>query len=355
MAVTIADVARHAGVSRSTVSYVLSGNRSISAETVKRVERAIEELRFRPHAGARSIRTRRSGVIAMALPMVHGPHNQVQMPYVWAALSAAQDAGLKLLMLTDDDGEKAIKDAVAGALVDGVMLMEVQRRDPRVELLRTLECPAVLVGTPDDPAGLCQVDFDFVLSGRLCAQRLLDLGHTEVGFLGQPPEAYARGGAYAAHARDGALEALARAGAKAAWQPCEPSSGGVVTALDAMFGRLPGMSALIVYNEWALPLVVDRLTGTGRRVPRDISVIAISSDDVAERMAAPVTSLVLPVENLARTAVRRLAGLIRGEPQPQVTMLAPELKIRESTRPYRRPRRDRDQPPASPRPDRARS
>ena len=138
MAVTIADVARRAGVSRSTVSYVLSGVRPISPETRRRVEQAIEELQFRPHAGARSIRSGRNGVIAMALPMVHGPHNQVQMPYVWEALTAAQDLGFKMLMLTDDDGESAIRDSVAGSQVDGVMLMEVQRKDPRVPLLGSL-------------------------------------------------------------------------------------------------------------------------------------------------------------------------------------------------------------------------
>ena len=78
----IGEIARRSGVSRSTVSYVLSGNRSISAGTIAKVERSIEELQFRPHAGARSIRTRRTGVIAMALPLVHGPHNQVQiLPY----------------------------------------------------------------------------------------------------------------------------------------------------------------------------------------------------------------------------------------------------------------------------------
>src|ERR1700726_357190 len=152
MAVTITDVARRAGVSRSTVSYVLSGSRPISTETRRRVEQAIEDLQFRPHAGARSIRTGRNGVIAMALPMVYGPHNQVQMPYVWAALTAAQDVGLKLLMLTDDDGEAATRDTVVGSQVDGVMLMEVQRHDPRVALLSSLKCPAVLVGTPDDSA-----------------------------------------------------------------------------------------------------------------------------------------------------------------------------------------------------------
>jgi hypothetical protein len=68
----------------STIGYVLSGNRSISPETIRRVEESIDELKFTPHTGARSIRTRRTGVLAMALPLVYGPHNQVQMPDVWA-------------------------------------------------------------------------------------------------------------------------------------------------------------------------------------------------------------------------------------------------------------------------------
>ncbi|MEV4754313.1 LacI family DNA-binding transcriptional regulator [Micromonospora sp. NPDC049559] len=338
MAVTIADVARHAGVSRSTVSYVLSGNRSISAETIAKVERSIAALQFRPHAGARSIRTGRTGVIAMALPMLHGPHNQVQMPYVWAALTASQEAGLKLLMLTDDDGETAIRDAVGSALVDGVMLMEVQRRDPRVGLLRSLKCPAVLVGTPDDPGGLPYVDFDFALGGRLCAEHLLELGHTDVGFLGQPAETYRRGVAYAAHARDGALEALRQRGARADWEACEPSPDGVSGALRALLERNPATSGLIVYNEWALPLVLDRLTALGHRVPRDISVVAICPDDAVDQLPRPVTSVSLPVEALARTAVEHLAGAINGDRQAPVTMLAPRLRPRDTTAAYPRRR-----------------
>ncbi|GAA3228884.1 LacI family DNA-binding transcriptional regulator [Dactylosporangium siamense] len=325
MAVTIADVAKHAGVSRSTVSYVLSGNRSISAETIARVEASIEALEFRPHAGARSIRTGRTGVIAMALPLVHGPHNQVQMPYVWAALTAAQEAGLKLLMLTDDDGATAIRDAVGSAMVDGVMVMEVQHKDPRPKLLRSLKCPAVLVGTPANPHGLPYVDFDFVASGRTCAEHLLERGHTHVGFLGQPPETYRRGLAYAEHARDGALAALAEEGATGTWTACEPSSGGVVDALTDLVTRDPELTGLIVYNERALPLVVDRLAGLGRA---DVDVVAICPDDAADRLARPVTSVSLPVEELARTAVQRLAGVINGVAQPSVTMLAPILKVR---------------------------
>lgn len=331
MAVTIADVARHAGVSRSTVSYVLSGARQISAETTRRVEQAIEELQFRPHAGARSIRTRRNGVIAMALPMVYGPHNQVQMPYVWAALTAAQDLGLKLLLLTDDDGEAAIRDVVAGALVDGVMLMEVQQRDPRVALLASLKCPAVIVGTPDDAARLPYVDFDTVLAGQLCAEHLLELGHRRVGYLGQAPETFKRDVAYAVHARDAALRTLRSARAAVSWSACDGTPAGVARAIDTLLSKTPDLSGLIVYNERALPLVVDRLAGLGLRVPQDVSVVAVCPDEEAERSTPQFTAVSLPVEELARTAVRLLAGLVKGKPQPSVTVLPPMLKIRETT------------------------
>ena len=331
MAVTIADVARHAGVSRSTVSYVLSGNRSISPETIRRVERSIAELGFRPHAGARSIRTRRTGVIAMALPMVYGPHNQVQMPYVWAALTAAQDNGLKLLMLTDDDGKAAIRDAVGSALVDGVMLMEVERRDPRISLLTKLKCPSVAVGTPDDAHGVPCVDFDFELVARVCAEHLHELGHSEVGYLGQASDTYTRDVAYAVRAREAMLSALNEQGQHAAWGACDATPEGVVQALDDLLARHPDMTGLIVYNERALPLVLARLTGLGYQVPADISVIAVCPDDEAERCAPPVTSVSLPAEELARTAVRTLARQLDGELQPSRTLLAPTLKPRVST------------------------
>lgn len=333
MAVTIADVARHAGVSRSTVSYVLSGTRSISPETTRRVLQAIEELQFRPHAGARSIRTRRNGVIAMALPMVYGPHNQVQMPYVWAALTAAQDAGLKLLMLTDDDGEAAIRDAVAGSLVDGVMLMEVQRHDPRVELLNSLKCPAVIVGTPEETARLRYVDFDTALAGRLCAEHLLELGHTSVGYIGQAPETFDRDVAYAIHARDGALTALRAGRARASWTPCDGTPAGVTRAIDTLLSKTPELSALIVYNERALPLIIDGLSAFGLRVPDDVSVVAVCPDEEAERFRQRFTAVSLPVEELARTAVRLLTGLVKGDPEPSATILAPVLKVRDTTTP----------------------
>jgi DNA-binding LacI/PurR family transcriptional regulator len=103
--------------------------------------------------------------------------------------------------------------------------------------------------------------------------------------------------------------------------------------VDGLLSKVSGLTALIVYNERALPLVLDRLAGLGLRVPQDISVIAICPDDEAEQLSIPATAVSLRVEELARTAVRLLAGQLNGESVPSATILAPTLKVRATTGP----------------------
>ena len=329
MAVTIQDVARHAGVARSTVSYVLNGNRSISAETAERVRRSIAELGFHRHAGARSVRVGRSGVIAMSMPMLHGRRNAVQMPYVWAILNAAQDVGLKVLALTDDDGETAVRDAVGSALVDGVIALEIQRQDPRIALLKELKCPAVLVGSPDDPQGLPCVDFDFTAAASIAVGHLHGLGHRRVGYLGPISAALGYDVAYAVHAREAVLRDLT--GNPVAAVDCDATPFGVAGALERLLGQDPGLTGLIVYNERAMPVLLHLLDGRGYRIPRDMSVIGIGYDDEAEYSVPPFTSVSLSADDIARTAVVNLTQRIAGETLPAHVSIAPKLSVRGST------------------------
>jgi len=332
MAVTIGDVASHANVSRSTVSYVLSGKRSISPETVERVQRSIEELGFRPHAGARSVRARRSGVIGLSLPMVHGRRNSVQMPHVWAVLAAAQEINLKVLVLVDNDGETAVRDAVGSAMVDGVILMEVQRDDPRIGLLKELQCPAVIAGSPEDPSGLSQVDYDFDAAARMAVEHLHERGHRRIGYLGHPAAVLDRGLAYVAHSRGAVLKhANELYGRPAVWAACDSTPDGALQSVKELLNQDPDLTGLIVYNERALPLVVHHLSALGRQIPRDISVVSMGYDDEAEHCVPPCTSVTLSADSIARAAVSGLGRLIRGEPLPARVELPPTLTIRAST------------------------
>jgi DNA-binding LacI/PurR family transcriptional regulator len=333
VAAKLIDVARHAGVSPSTVSYVLSGNRPISEETRRRVQDSIEELGFRPHAGARSIRRQSTNVIAMVLPMPADGQSAVQMQFVFAVLSSARANGFNLLLLTAEDGVAEINNLVDSAMVDGVIVMEVQVHDPRVPALRALNRPVVLIGTPVDADQMVHVDFDFAAAGAMSVQYLYDLGHRHIGLIGQSAETYARELGYAMRFRDGALAAMSERGLAPVWSAARATPAGAAEAIENLFGQQPRLTGLIVYNEQALPFVLDRLRQLGRNVPGQMSVVAICPDDQAEHMMPAVSDVALPAAELGRLAVERLAGLIAGSDQPTSTLLEPDLNRRGSAGP----------------------
>src|ERR687896_660590 len=113
-AATIIDVARHAGVAPSTVSYVLSGKRAISATTRKRVMASIELLGYHPHAGARALASNRANVIALVLPLRAGMHLPVLMQFASSVVTTARQYDHDVLLVTADEGEGGLRRVAAG-------------------------------------------------------------------------------------------------------------------------------------------------------------------------------------------------------------------------------------------------
>ena len=335
MAVRLVDVAREAGVAPSTVSYVLSGNRPVSAETRRRVEASIAQLGFRPHAGAQSLRGRPANVIALVMPLL-ADGNLQRMEFVLAILQAAKAEGVTLLLLGADDGASEVKKVAGTAMVDGVIVMEIELHDPRLPVLRSLERPVVLLGDPEDPAEMVYVNFHEKAAAALCVRHLHDLGHRHIGFLGLPPDLFERESGYALRSEAGAVQAMTDRGLKAVRTRACPDPAGVARALEDLFGQDADLSGLIVYNDMALPMVLERLRVLGRDVPADISVVAVCPDHLAQQMVPPVSAVTMPAEELGRLAYERLAALIAGQAPPTATILEPRLNHRGSAGPPRR-------------------
>lgn len=221
MTVKITDVARHAGVSPSTVSYALSGKRPISAETRERVEASIRELGYRPHAGARALASSKSNVLAMVVPLRAGINVPVVMQFAVSAVTTARAHDHDVLLLTQEEGEEGLRRVADTALVDALIVMDVQLHDPRLPLLRTLDRPSVLIGFPADPSGLTCIDLDFRTAGELCVEHLVSLGHRVVGLIGSPPEVYVRQTSFAQRVVQGFTSAATRNGMSSTVHPCE--------------------------------------------------------------------------------------------------------------------------------------
>src|SRR6266508_3905971 len=146
--VKIADVASHAGVSISTVSYVLSGKRPISEDTRRRVQASIRTLGYHPHAGARALASNRSNVIALVIPLRTGVHVPVVMQFVLSVVTSARRYDHDVLLVTQDEGERGLRRVAASAIADGLVVMDVEMHDARIPVLRSLTRPSVLIGFP---------------------------------------------------------------------------------------------------------------------------------------------------------------------------------------------------------------
>ncbi|WP_326686320.1 MULTISPECIES: LacI family DNA-binding transcriptional regulator [unclassified Streptomyces] len=329
--VKITDVARRAGVSPSTVSYVLSGKRSISAATQRRVEESIRELGYRPHAGARALASSRSNVLALVMPLRSGIHVPVQMQFAGAVATAARAHDHDVLLLTQEEGEDGLRRVADSALVDALIVMDVQLRDARTPLLRALPLPSVLIGFPTESDGLTCIDLDFTATGESCVGHLAQLGHRCVALLGSPPAVYVRGTGFAQRTAAGFTTAAHRHGMTSTVLPCEPSRPAARRTVEKLLHDHPGLTGVVVHNEPALPLLMEAFQQAGMRIPQDLSVVAVCPDELAENAAVPVTSVAIPADEVGERAVQLLMAKLNGSSVADATLLPPRLTARAST------------------------
>ena len=209
---TSRDVARLAGVSQSTVSYVMSGRRPISEETRRRVAEAIQELTYEPHAGARALASQRSRVVGLFVPFGPGEDTVGKLPFLEniAALARARDH--ELLLVTADEGPSGLRRLAGRSLCDAMILMDIEFEDERLPVAAELSVPVILVGVPHDPHGLHCVDLDFSEAAQLAVEELWSTGHRKIALLGHPADVHRRRLNYVGRFFDGVRAHAARLG-----------------------------------------------------------------------------------------------------------------------------------------------
>lgn len=255
--ITIKDVARHAGVSISTVSYVLSGKRPISRATSQRVHRSIRELGFHPNAGARALASSRTNVLALVVPLRADLNLPVIMQFVSSIVTTARGHDYDVLLLTKESGADEVHRVVASARADAVIVMDVEARDPRIPALRELDVPVVLIGVPADPSGLHCVDLDFTTSGARTVAHLADLGHRSIGLVGPPPAVYERETGYVTRFLSGFTECARQRKVTVHIHPCAPSYTALSACLEDLLRPEHAITGLVVHNEAVLADVLE--------------------------------------------------------------------------------------------------
>ena len=320
---TLADVARRAGVSTSTVSRALNGTAPLSPATVARVRRAVDALGYSPHRSARHLAGGRTGAIAVVVP-------DLTNPFFATIARGAQHRALEngeLTVIADaEDRPSAELELIARLVpdVDGVVLCSPTA--PTARLVAALGSrPAVLVNRPI--RGRASVVADQRAAVLLAHDHLSGLGHERIAYVRGPA------GKWTSSARDAQA---GRLGLDLVG-PVAPTFGGGARAASA----LPrGTTAVIAHNDLVAVGLVDALTSSGRRVPEDVSVVGCDDVELASLVRPALTTVRMPLEQLGRRAVDRLAEQISGSgpvgsaPTAADPVLAVTLTVRGSTAPY---------------------
>src|SRR5215218_3409950 len=180
---TIADIAKRAGVSISTVSYVLSGKRPISGATRERVNAAIEELGFRPNQAGRALASKRSNTVAMLYPSHAQVLSEMPLEFMVSAAGEAARRGYSLLLSTSPVEDEEMLRLIHQGFVDGLILMEIKLDDPRVPLLREHNYAFSMIGHCRENDGISYVDVDFDQMVEVAVDHLAELGHRQVALI----------------------------------------------------------------------------------------------------------------------------------------------------------------------------
>jgi LacI family transcriptional regulator, repressor for deo operon, udp, cdd, tsx, nupC, and nupG len=325
------DVARVAGVSQKSVSNVLGGYEHVSPELRAKVERAVALLGYVPNSAARTLRTGRTGVIALAVPNLSAPYFAELASHL---TDAADERGFTVLMdETDGDEEREahIARGLRHHLIDGLVLSPLAM-DPASIAAAARSTPMVLLGERELPASVDHVAIDNVAAAREATEHLLGLGRRRIATVGgrlddEPSTGSLRLRGYRAALADAGL----REGLVVGTRRLLRHNG--VEAAERLLAASRPPDAVLCFNDMLAIGLMHALRLRGVRVPDDVAVVGF--DDVAEAAYSnpTLTTVRLDRHRIARVALDILVGRLDGSraERPGRVVVEHRLVVREST------------------------
>jgi LacI family transcriptional regulator len=326
---TITTVARLANVSVASASRVLNGIRT-NPDTLEKVMAAAQSVGYAPNAAARSLRSRRTGQIAFAMPDVANP---VYTTMVSSIQEVARAAGCRLMLHStgaDPEDELEMLRDLKQRFVDGLILASLDLTDAHAQELARAAAPVVVIGRP--PAGT-QVDTVQANSRKGAAdavRHLHEAGRRHIGFLNGP-----QGTVPGSSRRLGYLDGLRSCGLTRDETLCEVADDFTVQAGRAAAARLlvrTKPDALFCANDLLAAGALAALREAGRDLPREVAVVGMDNTGLAELTWPPLTTIDLGSAERARVAAELLVTRIEDpERAPCSVRVEPRLVVRASS------------------------
>ncbi|GAA0538334.1 LacI family DNA-binding transcriptional regulator [Paractinoplanes ferrugineus] len=331
----IGEIARRAGVSRSTVSYALSGRRPVRAETKQRIQAVIDEIGYRPNAAARALKEGRTRTLGLVIPPASLRLTDMQLGFVASVVEAAAHADLDVLLSpSGGDHDRSFERMISGRRVDGVVLMEIRLEDERVTRLDRAGLPFVTIGHTAHPRGTSWIDVDYATLVARCVHHLADLGHRRIALINRSPELVAAGYGPAHRAQAGFAEAVRRRGLTGVELACQDDPAAGEECFEQLRERHPDVTAITTVNEAALPGIQRGIERAGVDVPGAMSIAGVAARHWAEGFRPQLTAADVPTLEMGARAVELLLERIATPGAPaRHLLLTPPISLRDSTGP----------------------
>ena len=326
--VTMADVARAAGVSKQTVSRVLNGTGYTSAATTARIERLIHELGYRRSGVARSLATNSSLTLGLVVPALDNPYYaDIAQGAEWAAWTGGYNLFLSNVF-HDAARERAALESLLDRGADGVILDTPSLPDEELFGLLAGFKAAVVIGrsVPQEVAG--SITVDDAAGIRLAVRRLAAAGRTRLAFLAGPEQfgsSRVRREAFIGATAQGTFSETR------VWQ-ADSSAEASYNLITRLARESLSFDALICFNDVMAAGVLRALFDAGVRVPEEVAVVGHDDIPMAAWVHPPLSTLRIPKRELGVSAVKMLLERL-GAQNREPVVLEPELVVRGSTGP----------------------
>ncbi len=321
---TLEQIGKQAGVSRSTVSRVLNDHPDVRSEVRARVKAVIEDTGYMPNQAARALVSSRTGLIGLV--MLTEVDELFGDPYYSALVQGIQqgcrDHGLifSIFPVHGPGPSNVLTTQIAQGFLDGVIVTAGPRSDRLVSRLRDRNKRLVVVGHPVDDVDLLRVDVENRVGSATAVKHLLDHGRKRVGFIGPSDEH-----SFGVERFDGYKDALADAGLKVDKRLIRLETptveGGYRAALAILSSNV---DAIHVATDPMAEGVFRALAERGVRIPDDVAIVGFDGLDRGPQLEPSLTTVVQPVTEVGRTAVALLAD---DNPTTEPIILPTSLRI----------------------------
>jgi LacI family transcriptional regulator len=330
--ITIKEIAELAGVSRTTISRVLSGGKFVKKNTRDRVMEIIEEKDYKPSIIAQSLRTNRTRTIGLVLADIENPfYSRVAR----GVIDAVEQKNYNVILCNSNNDinleERDIRTLIERG-ADGLLLTTVELKKKTIENLRDKGFPFLLIDCKLDIPGVSYVVNDDYYGAELATEYLIKLGHKNIFFLGNRKLLSLK------ERFRGFRDTLERHKINNTnnFVPAEfIKTGGIYDIkgiIEYLLSRHEKFTAIFSGNDYSAIKSIEAITDKGIKIPEDISVIGYDNIEISSMIKIPLTTIRQPKYLLGKLATEQLLEMLgnRSNRELRRIILRPELVMRQS-------------------------